>query len=69
MKKTLNIDDELFQEAKRDCGAATDTATVRLGLEALGAMRLLSVCGLLLAASLRRKTYRGGGNGRAPNVR
>ncbi len=35
MKKTLNIDDELFQEAKRACGAATDTETVRLGLEAL----------------------------------
>ena len=35
MKKTLNIDDELFKEAKVACGATTDTATVRLGLESL----------------------------------
>jgi Arc/MetJ family transcription regulator len=35
MKKTLNIDDELFNEAKQACGATTDTDTVRLGLEAL----------------------------------
>jgi Arc/MetJ family transcription regulator len=35
MKKTLNIDDELFEQAKAACGAATDTETVRLGLEAL----------------------------------
>ena len=35
MKKTLNIDDELFGEAKAACGAATDTETIRLGLEAL----------------------------------
>lgn len=35
MKKTLNIDDQLFQEAKASCGAATDTETIRLGLEAL----------------------------------
>ena len=35
MKKTFNIDEELFQEAKRACGATTDTDTVRLGLEAL----------------------------------
>ena len=35
MKKTLNVDDELFEEAKAACGAATDTETVRLGLEAL----------------------------------
>lgn len=35
MKKTLNIDDELFQQAKAACGATTDTETVRLGLEAL----------------------------------
>ena len=35
MKKTLNIDDKLFKEAKAACGAATDTETVRLGLEAL----------------------------------
>jgi Arc/MetJ family transcription regulator len=35
MKKTLHIDDALFQEAKAACGATTDTETVRLGLEAL----------------------------------
>jgi hypothetical protein len=35
MKKTLNIDDKLLREAKAACGAATDTDTVRLGLEAL----------------------------------
>src|SRR5271156_5139613 len=35
MKKTLNIDDELFNQAKTACGAATDTETVRLGLQAL----------------------------------
>jgi hypothetical protein len=34
MKKTLNIDEELFKQAKIACGAATDTETVRLGLEA-----------------------------------
>ena len=35
MKKTFNIDDTLFQEAKAACGAATETETVRLGLTAL----------------------------------
>lgn len=35
MKKTFNIDDKLFREAKAACGAATDTETIRLGLEAL----------------------------------
>lgn len=35
MKKTMNIDDSLISEAKAACGAATDTETVRLGLEAL----------------------------------
>jgi hypothetical protein len=35
MKKTFNVDDELFREAKAASGAATDTETVRLGLEAL----------------------------------
>jgi Arc/MetJ family transcription regulator len=35
MKKTFNIDDKLFSEAKQACGATTDTDTVRLGLEAL----------------------------------
>jgi hypothetical protein len=35
MKKTLNIDDDLFIQAKTVCGAATDTETVRRGLQAL----------------------------------
>lgn len=35
MKKTLNIDTELFEEAKTACRATTDTETVRLGLQAL----------------------------------
>jgi Arc/MetJ family transcription regulator len=35
MKKTLHIDEELLKEARVACGAATDTDTVRLGLEAL----------------------------------
>ena len=35
MKKTLNVDDKLLREAKSACGVATDTETVRLGLEAL----------------------------------
>ena len=35
MKKTLNVDDKLFEEAKTACGASTDTETVRLGLESL----------------------------------
>jgi Arc/MetJ family transcription regulator len=35
VKKTFNIDDQLFEEAKAACGAGTDTETVRLGLEAL----------------------------------
>lgn len=35
MKKTLNIDDDLFREAKAACGATTDTETVRMGLETL----------------------------------
>jgi hypothetical protein len=35
MKKTFNIDDNLFRDAKSACGAETDTDTVRLGLEAL----------------------------------
>jgi Arc/MetJ family transcription regulator len=35
MKKTFNVDAKLLQEAKEACGAATDTETVRLGLEAL----------------------------------
>ena len=35
MKKTLNIQDELLRNAREASGAATDTETVRLGLEAL----------------------------------
>jgi len=35
MKKTLHIDEQLLAEAKAACGVATDTDTVRLGLEAL----------------------------------
>jgi hypothetical protein len=35
MKKTLNIDAQLFGQAKAACGATTDTETVRLGLESL----------------------------------
>jgi hypothetical protein len=35
MKKTLNLDDELFSQAKAAAGASTDTETVRLGLQAL----------------------------------
>ena len=35
MKKTLNIDNDLFEQAKVACRAHTDTETVRLGLEAL----------------------------------
>jgi Arc/MetJ family transcription regulator len=35
MKKTMHIDQDLLKDAKRACGAGTDTETVRLGLEAL----------------------------------
>lgn len=35
MKKTFNLDAELLREAKKACGAATDTETIRLGLETL----------------------------------
>jgi Arc/MetJ family transcription regulator len=35
MKKTLHIEDALLAEARAACSAATDTETVRLGLEAL----------------------------------
>jgi Arc/MetJ family transcription regulator len=35
MKKTLHIDEALLREARRACGAKTDTETVRAGLEAL----------------------------------
>ena len=35
MKRTFNVDNKLLKEAKLTCGAATDTETIRLGLEAL----------------------------------
>lgn len=35
MKKTFNVDPILLKQAKTACGAATDTETLRLGLEAL----------------------------------
>jgi hypothetical protein len=35
MKKTLHIDEVTLRDAEKACGAATDTETVRLGLEAL----------------------------------
>ncbi len=35
MKKTFNIDEDLFNEARAACSATTDTAVVRMGLEAL----------------------------------
>jgi hypothetical protein len=35
MKKTLHIDEKLLQEARTVSRAATDTETVRMGLEAL----------------------------------
>jgi Bacterial antitoxin of type II TA system, VapB len=35
MKKTLHIDEVLLKEARASTGAATDTETVRLDLEAL----------------------------------
>jgi hypothetical protein len=49
MKKTFNIDGELFKQAKEASGATTDTETVRLGLEALvrraAYERLRALCG------------------------
>jgi Arc/MetJ family transcription regulator len=35
MKKTLHIDEGLLKDARLASGASTDTAAVRLGLEAL----------------------------------
>jgi len=35
MKKTFNVDEKLLREAREACGAATDTETIRQGLEAL----------------------------------
>ena len=34
-RMTFNIDEELLREAKKACGATTDTETVRQGLQAL----------------------------------
>jgi hypothetical protein len=35
MKKTMNVEDVLLEQARAACGASTDTETIRLGLEAL----------------------------------
>jgi Arc/MetJ family transcription regulator len=35
MKKALNVDEELLKEAKLACGTPTNTAAVRMGLEAM----------------------------------
>jgi Bacterial antitoxin of type II TA system, VapB len=35
VKKTFNIDAKLLKDAKAACGAATDTETIRQGLQAL----------------------------------
>ena len=35
MKKTFNIDETLFRDARAACGATTDTDTIRLALESL----------------------------------
>jgi len=35
IKKTVNIDAKLLKDAKAACGAATDTETIRQGLQAL----------------------------------
>jgi hypothetical protein len=35
VKKTFNIDAKLLDQAKAACGAATDTETIHLGLQAL----------------------------------
>ena len=35
MKKTLNIEDQLLEQAREACKAKSYTETVRLGLEAL----------------------------------
>jgi hypothetical protein len=66
MKKTFNVVDELFKEAKAACGATTDTATVRLGLEALrhaAYERLRTLRGTEPHAA----TCPGVGKGRRPN--
>ena len=35
MKKTLNVDDTLFRQARLASGASSDTETVRIGLESI----------------------------------
>jgi hypothetical protein len=49
MKKTVNIDPKLLKDARQAAGAATDTDTIRLGLEALvrraAYQRLRAFCG------------------------
>jgi hypothetical protein len=35
MKKTVHIDPGLLREARKACGATTDTETIRLGLREL----------------------------------
>lgn len=57
MKKTLNIEDELFEEAKAASGAATDTETVRLGLRRWCAVLRMNACKLFAALSLTRKIF------------
>jgi hypothetical protein len=49
MKKTLHIDEVTLRDAKKACGASTDTETVRLGLQAL----------IRLAANERLRKLRG----------
>ena len=55
MKKTLNIDAKLLEEAREACGASTDTDTVRLGLEALVRHAASQRLSPLWALSLTRK--------------
>lgn len=69
LKRTLNIDDHLFQQAKRACGAATDTETVRLGLESLvRPVMLVSAFEFFVVASLTRKMFPDVVKSRRPNA-
>lgn len=54
MKKTMNIDAKLLKEARKACGAATDTDTVRLALETVVRRRALQELAAL-AGSLHGK--------------
>jgi hypothetical protein len=70
MKKTLHIDEELLREARSVSGAASDTETVRLGLEALvrqaAYARLRQLQGSEpRAVDVPRRRERGGGRSRA----